>query len=289
MSTNDWSLAGAEGQAILGCTHQPPAGTRTRGTLIISHGFKGYMDYGLFPMLAEQAAAQGMVVHRFNFSHSGMTRNTETFERDDLFEKDTWSKQVQDLQTVADAAAAGKIAGSGLPQVWFGHSRGGVTTLLAAARAFAQSTTVPVGVVTAAAPATACSMDEDQKQMLRTAGRVASPSSRTGQTLYVGKTWLTEIDQNPADYDPVKAAAGIACPLLIIHGTNDQTVAPAAAQQLAAAAGPRAQLQMIEGASHTFDAPNPLPTTSKPPAATQQLIDLTCRFALECYDAPMRT
>ena len=289
MTTTDWSLTGAADQAILGTTHQPPAGTPKRGTLIISHGFKGYMDYGLFPTLAHQAAKQGMIVHRFNFSHSGMTRNTDTFERSDLFEQDTWSKQIQDLQTVAEAAADGKLAGSGLPQVWFGHSRGGITTLLAAARAFAQSMIVPVGVITAAAPATACSMDEDQKRMLRSAGRAASPSSRTGQTLYIGKEWLAEIDRNPDDFDPVLAASQVACPLLVIHGSSDQTVHVSAADQLAAAAGSRATVELIEGASHTFDAPNPLAIDDQTPAATQRLIDLTCEFALQCCDAPLRT
>lgn len=285
----DWELAGSDEQPIYGTTHLP-AGDAV-GVLLICHGFKGYKDYGLMPHLAAAAAQQGLIAHRFNFSHSGMTRNTDTFERPDLFERDTFSRQVEDLWTVAAAADAGEIAGEGLPQVWFGHSRGGVTAICASGQRVSSlifelglAVPDPAGVVSAAAPDRANNLDEDQARMLRKAGRTASPSGRTGQMLYVGREWLEDIECNGDALDPGAMIRAGRRPVLIVHGEADTTVPVAAAHRLAKAAGERGQLQIIAGASHTFDCPNPLAWDEAPPPATQRLQALTCAFALRCCE-----
>ena len=268
-----FTLPGSDGQPILGNLHAP-AGP-PRGVFVITHGFKGYKDYGLFPRLAADAAAAGLVALRFNLSHSGMTQRLDTFERPDLFERDTWGRQVFDLRAVLDAVHAGSLdpATRTLPVVLFGHSRGGVTTLLVAA-----GRDDLAGVVTAASPASACSLDEAQRDRLRRDGFLVSPSSRTGQDLRVGRAWLDEIEQDPPRFDPRRAAAAVRCPLLILHGDADTTVAVDDAHTLHAAA-PRATLQVIPGASHTFDAPNPM---GDPPANTRAMIDAAVAFALRC-------
>ncbi len=301
MTTQSWTISGAEGQPILGDTHLPRDGGRAIGTLLICHGFKGYKDYGFFPLLAEQAAAVGLVAHRFNFSHGGMTNRIETFERPELFEADTWGKQIYDLGCVSRAASEGRLPGAtkghdnnkatSLPQVIFGHSRGGVTTLLTAARHFAPAQyglasdtasalgQTPAGLILAAAPHQACSLDEDQRRLLRGQGWLASPSSRTGQDLRVGKSWLTEIEAEPAKFDPVMAAAHIRCPALILHGQSDTTVPVASARELTAAI-PGSTPRVIAQAGHTFNASNPL--TGQAPPATMEMIEVTLAFALEC-------
>jgi uncharacterized protein len=85
----DWTIPGAENQPIYGTTHLPDGSHGSpRSVVIIAHGFKGYKDYGMFPRIAHQCAEAGLVAHRFNFSHSGMTNHIDTFERPDLFERD---------------------------------------------------------------------------------------------------------------------------------------------------------------------------------------------------------
>lgn len=280
-ASQDWQLDGSDGELILGTTDTPPA--RPVGVLIVCHGFKGYMDYGLFPPLARAAARRGLLVHRFNFSHSGMTRRIETFERPDLFERDTWGKQIADLHTVTRAVAEGRLEGSGLPSVWFGHSRGGVTVTLAAARAFdgdAPGTPPPDGVITASAPVEACSLSEQDRQTLRQHGRLLSPSGRTGQRLFVGKAWLDEIEADPDAFDPALAATRVACPALMLHGGADRTVPTSAAISLAQRF-PHAELEVIGDASHTFDCPNPLAADATPPPATQRMIERAVAFATD--------
>ncbi len=275
----DWSIPGYEDHPILGNTHAPDGGPDSAiGVLIIAHGFKGYKDYGFFPQLAEAAAQAGLIAHRLNFSHSGMTNHIDTFEKPDLFERDTWRKQSADLNRVIGAVRGGTIAGASKPIVVFGHSRGGVTTLLTAGDPGVSESLA--GVITAAAPSACSRLDPETIDMLRRAGKVASPSSRTGQTLYVGRIWQDEIDEDPAWHDPRRAIADIKCPVMLIHGTDDTTVPLSEAEELHAAR-PDAKYTIIPGAGHTFNAPNPLPLDHRPPLETQQMIDAACGLGRE--------
>ena len=271
---SEWTIAGADGQPIYGNTHWPN-GQRDRA-LIICHGFKGYKDYGFFPCLAQRAAQSGLVAHRFNFSHSGMTNRLETFEHPHLFEQDTWSKQVFDLQQVATAARAGQLPGTEACRfvAWFGHSRGGVTALLTAARCPASA---PDRIVIAAAPHTAANITDEQRQLLQTHGWLESPSSRTGQNLRIGRAWLADIDADPKAVDPLAAIKRIKCPVLIIHGDADPTVPIDSAHLLQRAGADHARLEVIGEASHTFNATNPMDMDA-PPDAVVQLADHLCRF-----------
>jgi dienelactone hydrolase len=287
MSTTAWTLPGADGQSILGNTHLPHAGEGHGpvGVLIVSHGFKGYKDYGFFPHLAQAAADRGLVAHRFNFSHSGMTNRTETFERPELFERDSWSKQIHDLLAVHRAVAGGQLAGRGLPIIWFGHSRGGLTTILAAARQCTDHPAdKPAAVIPVASPHKAgAGFDQQARDLMHRQGYVESPSSRTGQSLRVGLAWLEEMEQDPQAFDPIEAMAAITCPILLIHGETDPTVPVGAAHALleASGGGPGggARLETIPDAGHTFNCPNPLPFDAAAPPATQTMVQHVCDFA----------
>ena len=104
-----FQLAGASGALIRGNLHLPVAGAAGRQPLLlVLHGFKGYQDYGFFPHLTQQLANAGFAAARFNFSHSGMDEDITTFGRPDLFEQDTWSKQLDDVQAVLAAAEVGR-------------------------------------------------------------------------------------------------------------------------------------------------------------------------------------
>lgn len=266
MSVHDWSIPGADGEPILGTTHIPPS--TPHGVIIIAHGFKGYKDYGMFPRIASRLADAGLIVIRFNFSHSGMTNRIETFEKPELFERDTWNKQVFDLRAVILAASGtGPSAGGGVlpervasvPIVLFGHSRGGVAAMLTAGRHGADPDFPKLAaVITAAAPDTCNSLSEEDLQRLLDEGFIDSPSSRTGQTLRVGSAFLREQRADPENHDVLAMASRISCPLLVIHGEDDATVSPSAAHRIAEAAGENARILLIADADHVFNTPNPL-------------------------------
>jgi pimeloyl-ACP methyl ester carboxylesterase len=277
----DWTIPGSDGQPVYGNTHRP-GGDEVIGVFICCHGFKGYKDYGFIPALCQHAASQGLIAVRFNFSHSGITRKIETFEKPNLFERDRWGRQIEDLREVFDDAAS-LLA---LPRVVFGHSRGGVTSLLFASHHQPSSL---AGLITTAAPDYACGLDDLAKDELRREGRLLSPSGRTGQKLYVGREWLDEIERDPEWYDPVLAAAHLQCPTLMIHGDADETVPITCAHRLHEAATSNSTLSIVEGANHVFNAANPTPADTpleQLPLATQHLIQESVAFAVRsCSEA----
>ncbi|MBB6431102.1 alpha/beta hydrolase [Algisphaera agarilytica] len=262
-ATEEWELVGSDRQPIYGCTHSLTQSAQPIGQVVICHGFKGYMDYGFMPRLADTLAQQNIVAHRFNFSHSGMTRDYETFATPELFERDTWNRQVFDLSQVID-----QICGKQqLPTVLIGHSRGGITALLTASRL---PEALIAGVITAASPADAGRLEPEARDLLLREGRIASPSGRTGQLLYVGRNWLTEIEADPEEHDPLLASAKLGARATHLHGEDDATVSIDDLNRYAAA-NPAASTHTISSANHVFNAPNPLPAEDQLPPQTADL------------------
>lgn len=267
-----WSITGSSGAPILGVTDAPHGAPV--GDAVLVHGFKGYYGYGLFPVLARALVAAGLAVHRFNFSHSGMTRDTATFARPDLFEQDTWGRQQHDLGAVLVHVNAGARR-----TVLFGHSRGALTSLVGAARHADRL----AGVVSAAAPADACTLDDTSRRLLKKHGRLPSPSGRTGQELFVGRAWLDEIEVAPGASDPAAALARVPdrLPVLLLHGDADTTVGPEALARLHAAR-PSAVSALLPGANHVFNVVNPHPAGAPLDPVADGFIQRVVAFALRC-------
>jgi len=277
--TLDWEITGAERQPIFGTEYRPAVAPI--GCALIAHGFKGYKDFRMLPPIARELCKAGFVAHAFNFSHSGMTANDETFERPDLFELDTWNKQIFDIRCLIDAISSGRLAGAGLPYVLVGHSRGGVTAILFAGRNVESSLPQPAGIVTAGTPDRACGMPDNRKDELRAAGWLQSPSARTGQTLRIGLNWLTEQEADLTGHDLLANAAKLTCPLLVIHGEHDETVDVECSTTIAAAAK-NARVVRIENGNHVFDAPNPAPEDIEQIPALRQLTREIVNFSVQC-------
>ncbi len=274
-----WEIPGAEGETIFGDCHMPDGDAK--GVVLIAHGFKGYKDYGMFPRIAQTMCAAGFIAHRFNFSHSGMTNNIETFERPDLFERDTWNKQVHDYRAVTDAVAGGTIAGQGLRHIMFGHSKGGVSALLTAGRfAHDDSWVKPVGIVTAAAPSECNNLMPEMEEELYEKGFLVSPSARTGQDLHIGRDFLAEQDDDPVGHDLLALVENIVCPILVIHGDDDPTVPHSCAVQIVENAQKAGGL-IIEGANHVFNVVNPLADDAPSSPQLQTILDRMTEFANE--------
>ena len=278
----DWEISGAQGQPIFGTAYVPDEGAT--GFVIIAHGFKGYEDFRMIPPIARELCKAGFVAHTFNFSHSGVTRNPDTFERPDLFERDTWNKQVFDIRSIVESISTGQLAGEGLPYVLVGHSRGGVAAILFAGRHVGSSSLPrPAGMITAGSPDSACGLSEDHKAALRATGWLESPSARTGQTLRLGQQWLTEQESDHSGHDMLENVAKIQCPILVVHGENDETVDVESATSIAEAAT-HARVVRIEGANHVFNAPNPAPLVIDAIPELSQLTREITRFSVQCCE-----
>lgn len=242
---------GAQGETIHGYLHTPEEGDLLP-VVLLAHGFKGFADYGFLPMVADRLAEAGFAVVRFNFSHSGVSNAEGRFDRPDLFEKDTFANQVADVLALIEAIRDDKLPAMGRLDAgrigMVGHSRGGVTAVLATG-----STDVLKAVVTLGSPD--CTLhDQHLKTQLRALGRVSSPSARTGQQLFIGRAIVDDIDGAGERYDLRKLLSHFAGALMAVHCENDQTVNVRSAETLtsAHAAGPT-ELVILPKGSHTFD------------------------------------
>ena len=250
-----------EGELPLICDIDVPPGPPT-GTLVIVHGFKGYKDYGMFPYLAHRVAESGRTVVRPNLVHSGMTREVETFARPDLFERDTWNRQVHDLVSLVDAIRSGRVpqASPDAPITLLGHSRGGVASILMAGRGDAVRS-----VISASAPAATRgteALDQTTRTELEANGGVEVESARTGQRLRINRGFHDEVDADPAAHDVPAHARMLAERLVVVHGTDDQTVPERDATILAEAAG--SEPRLVPGGNHVFNVVNPFPIDGTP-------------------------
>ncbi|MAJ47342.1 MAG: hypothetical protein CBC35_08845 [Planctomycetes bacterium TMED75] len=242
----------------LWCDVEEPA-EGGRGTLLIAHGFKGYKDYGMFPRLAHVAAQAGWAAVRFNFAHSGMTRNNETFERPDLFALDTWNAQVRDLVHLVAAVRNGDLTtvAPKAPILLLGHSRGGLASILAAGRGLDVD-----GVISVSAPADPCRLSETHRRQLEEGRGVEVRSDRTGQTLLIGPPFLHEIQSDRSGHDGPAMARKMSVPLVVLHGLEDATVDVEDARVLASHAG--VEPILIEGGNHVMNVVNPHEASAPP-------------------------
>lgn len=251
-----FELSGADGGPLRGDVRTAGDG-RDRPAVVICHGFKGFKDWGFFPHLAERLARAGKTAVSFNFSGSGVGPDGETFSEAERFGHATFSNDLADLETVwrhtADGALVDGIArpaGLGL----FGHSRGGgVAVLFAANHADCKA------LVTWAAIANTLRWDGDTVARWRTDGKIDIVNARTGDVLPLYTDALDDLERHGADkLDIEQAAARVGARWLIVHGTEDEAVAPADAQALHRATQRGvATLKVIAGGKHTFGARHP--------------------------------
>jgi pimeloyl-ACP methyl ester carboxylesterase len=257
----DFELYNKDGDPIRGDVWGG-AEARGKAAIVICHGFKGFKNWGFFPYTAERLVeGAGYPVVQFNFSGCGIGPDLENFTELDKFERNTFSKELDDLKVVLDAAEAGELPGL-LPRGRFGllgHSRGGISTIVAAG----EDPRV-VALVTWNAIARVDRWSEGQKEEWRRTGRMEILNTRTGQIMPVGVGLLEDAERNAERFDLERAAARLEVPYLIVHGEDDESVSIADGERLAAAAPAEiTRFERIKGGSHTFGAVHPFAGTTE--------------------------
>jgi uncharacterized protein len=256
-----FTLTGAEGELIRGDLYLPER--ENPPLVIVLHGFKGFKDWGFFPWLGQQLADGGLAAACVNLSHCGIGENPETFERLDLFERDTWGRRMHDIRQVRDAAAHGLLTDKAEPNAarlgLLGHSMGGAAALLSAAK---QPGVGSLATLACAGYANRIPDDIVDKQ-LRVQGFVAIENARTGQLMRIGREFFEELRRSPEAFDVRAAAAKVDVPWLLVHGADDETVPLEEARMLVEASndgptgGERTKFLVLDDAGHTFGAVHP--------------------------------
>jgi len=249
-----------------------PSKSENGTAIVVCHGFKGFKDWGFFPYLAERLAADtGHRTVTFNFTGSGIGADLETFTELESFGRNTFSRELEDLEAVLDRLAAGVIGDVHLPPAarygLLGHSRGGATALLKASLR-----SQVCALVTWAAIASVERYELGFAEQFATRDVVYITNARTGQQMPLYANVLDDLRANRDRLQLIAAAGRLQRPYLIIHGTEDESVPPADAEALAHATGTAARLELIEGAGHTMGAVHPFAGTT---AALERAISLS--------------
>lgn len=231
-----------------------PEGPPPLSAVVLVHGFKGFKDWGFFPATADALAHDGHAVVSFNFSLNGIGSRPVEFTELDAFSRNTLTRELDELLHVLASVREPGILSTPPRRIGLlGHSRGGGDAVLAAAESG-----VVDALVTWASVATFDRWGEETKAEWRKAGRITVMNQRTGQEMSLGVTLLEDFEANRERLDIEGAAARVTAPWLILHGKEDEAVAPEDAHRLARAAPPSsARLHLVEGAGHTFGATHP--------------------------------
>ncbi len=192
----------------------------------------------------------------FNVTGSGIGVRSDEFTELERFGRNTFTKELEDLEVVLDGLTVGRLGEMSVPSAsrigLVGHSRGGSTSLLKASRRRQVRS-----LVTWAAVASLERYEELFQERRETGEAVFIENVRTGQQMPLYRNLLDDLRAHRERLDVLGAAGSLKIPYLVVHGTEDEAVPVSEAEALAAAAGELATLSLIDGAGHTMNAKHP--------------------------------
>jgi pimeloyl-ACP methyl ester carboxylesterase len=259
MTTESARIAVAESQVVCsdGLTmaldvHYPADHSGPLPLTIFVHGFKGFRRWGMFPQLARRLAAAGRACVTFDLSHNGVeAASPEQFTRLDLFEQQTVSRHVADLDTLLTALQQeDSLGGLNIERdIAFvvGHSLGGAVGILQAA-----GDQRVAGLACLNSVSHLRRVPEQALEQLESLGHVVILNGRTGQQMPLGRPWFEDID----GIDLQNTAEELAAPTLLLQGSADQNVTPAEGEALADWIPGNVYYTVPDG-DHTFGAKHP--------------------------------
>ncbi len=256
----EFSLISSSGKPVRGNVHLP-AQTEGAPVAVFCHGFKGFKDWGAFPLLMDTLATDGWVAVRFNFSLNGIGEDPFSFTEFESFERNTYSQELEDLEMVIDAVARKLIVPAQTDTsrlALIGHSRGGGIVLTKAGE------NPLVGAVAALAPMCIYyRWGEKTKEEWRRTGFIEVTNARTNQVLKMGIGLLQDVERNLDRFDLAGTVSRMQIPALMIHGEQDATITIEEAQGLYAVSNHALMtMETIPNTDHTFGIRHPFDGTT---------------------------
>jgi len=256
-----FTLSGAKGRAMLvDLTYDDKY--KDAPMIIFAHGFKGFKDWGTHNLVSEYFAQHGFRYLKFNFSHNGTTTDSPTDFTDLIaFSENTFTIELEDLNTVIDFAMNGPATPRAKYVYLIGHSMGGGISIIKTA----EDKRIKKLVTMASISGFRNLWPKKAEEQWQLQGIMYFPNARTGQQMPVKSTLLDDLDRYPVRLDILAHATEITQPWLIVHGDDDQTVPLSHAEELKNAQ-PNADFLVIKKGSHTIGGTHPfagkeLPTT----------------------------
>lgn len=211
--------------------------------------------------MMERLSISGFIAVSYNFTYNGVEPEIPTeFTRLDLFEKNTYSRELEETRMVIDFLSENKVKLKIDTNNIFltGHSRGGGITILESS----QNEKVR-GLITLASVSNFDRFNNEQKTRWRDAGYLDVPNMRTGQMMRMGTDILDDIEKNYDRLNINKAVKKIKKPFLIVHGKEDLSVRVNEAYDIFDTADKQnTELFIVDNTGHTFGVEHPFKGTT---------------------------
>jgi len=255
----NFNIPGAKGRGMLMDLTYDDANTNAP-LVIFAHGFKGFKDWGAHNLMSDYFAENGFRFLKFNFSHNGTTTD-DPYDFKDLiaFSDNTFSIELEDLDTVIDFACSGSGITAATGVYLIGHSMGGGISIIKTA----EDPRIKKLMTMASISGFRNLWPKEMETQWRLQGIAYFLNKRTGQNLPLKVSTLDDLDKHPARLNITAKAAKIKQPWLIVHGDVDPTVPLSHAEELKKAQ-PHAQFLVIPGGDHTLGASQPFVESSLP-------------------------
>lgn len=246
--------------------------------IIFNHGFKGFKDWGPFNLVSDKIAEAGFVFIKMNFSHNGTTLDKPIDFADlEAFAKNNFCIELDDTGVLIDYLFAGLSTIPGhemdLNKLYLmGHSRGGASAILKTN----EDTRIKGLVTWAAVNNLGAWHSKEELDNWKKKGRVFIHNSRTNQEMPLDYQLVENFIQNKDRLQVSVAVKSIQIPMLSIHGSSDPTVPVSAVKEIKKW-NPNAEIQIIDGAQHTFGGGHPF-EGSELPSDLDKVVGLTIDF-----------
>jgi uncharacterized protein len=231
---------------------------RPKPVMIVSHGYKTFKDWGMFPYVGEYFAERGYVTITINFARNGVKPGEKHISDWEQFARLTPTTTIEDLHLVLDAVEEGALGYYGIDaentkRILVGHSGGGAVSLIVAA----ERSDIHA-VASWSSPVTLDRFRPEEKQSWREKGEIELHGDPEYGTIRLGIEPLDDIENNSVRLNIENAVKRLQCPVFIAQGDRDPTVAYREAERLFDAAGiEKGTLLKLEGSDHLYGVTQP--------------------------------
>lgn len=220
--------------------------------VIFVHGYKGYKDWGAWNLMAEKFAETGFFFVKFNFSHNGTTvEDPDNFADLESFGNNNYSKELSDLKVVIDYFSNNeKVDDHKI--ILIGHSRGGGISIVKTCEDIRIN-----GLITLASVDSLERFPKNEAfENWKNKGVYFVENGRTKQQMPHYYQFFQDFETNYHRFDVERSMEMAKAHVLVIHGTNDESVSVKNAEHLHLL-NPNTELYFVENANHTFGAKEP--------------------------------
>ncbi len=246
--------------------------------IIFNHGFKGFKDWGPFNLVAREFAKAGFVFIKMNFSHNGVTLDKPNEFADlETFAKNNFCIELDDTGVLIDGLFSGKTPvpheEMDIKKLFImGHSRGGASVILKAS----EDPRIKAVATWAAVNNLESWHSREELDVWQNNGRIYVHNFRTNQEMPLDYQIVENYIENKNRLQVSDAVKSLQIPMLSVHGSDDPTVPVMAVKEIGSW-NPAVQVEIIQGADHTFGGGHPF-AGDELPTDLQKVVNITIDF-----------